>query len=155
MAEQNVSPPALFRLASLGVHYLTSGAPLTYDTFSYLLHLVMTSLALAFIMPFQVLEYFTKKSHEGFPLRPPRCLPVNSNDRSLRAARRSLATIALAVALTPAVFIAGLALPLSGGGEKGGAGIAPAFAELEPLRLKSYSEEFASGLAPVNTVRGG
>ncbi|CAN0395883.1 unnamed protein product, partial [Ectocarpus fasciculatus] len=69
-------------------------------------------------------------------------------------ARQALATVALAALLTPAVFIGEVTVsPLLAG--KGG--VAPptaAFAELEPLPLKSYSEEFSSGLAPVNTVRG-
>ncbi|CAB1098542.1 unnamed protein product [Ectocarpus sp. CCAP 1310/34] len=69
-------------------------------------------------------------------------------------ARQALATVALAAALTPAVFIGEVTVsPLLAG--KGG--VPPptsAFAELEPLPLKSYSEEFSSGLAPVNTVRG-
>ncbi|CAN0138525.1 unnamed protein product [Ectocarpus sp. 12 AP-2014] len=69
-------------------------------------------------------------------------------------ARQALATVALAAVLTPAVFIGEVTVsPLLVG--KGG--VAPptsAFAELEPLPLKSYSEEFSSGLAPVNTVRG-
>lgn len=68
-------------------------------------------------------------------------------------AKEILARIGLAALLAPAVFIGGMALPSLS--PAGGAGlIAPAFAELEPLQLKSYSEEFSSGLAPVNTVRG-
>lgn len=66
-------------------------------------------------------------------------------------AKRVLTTAALvAVLASTAVYVGEVA-----GGAGGGEGlVAPAFAELEPLPLKSYSEEFSSGLAPVNTVRG-
>ncbi len=67
-------------------------------------------------------------------------------------AKRALTTAALAVVLASAAVSVG---EVAGGAGAGGGGIvAPAFAELEPLPLKSYSDEFSSGLAPVNTVRG-
>ena len=68
--------------------------------------------------------------------------------------KRTLAKIALAAILTPAVLIGVTALPLAGVAGAGVGAVAPAYAELEPLPLKSYSEEFSSGLAPVNSVRG-
>lgn len=65
-----------------------------------------------------------------------------------------MARIGLAALLAPAVFMCSVALPsLSPAGGMTGL-VAPAFAELDPLQTKSYSEEFSSGLAPVNTVRG-
>ncbi|CAN0254155.1 unnamed protein product [Ectocarpus sp. 13 AM-2016] len=69
-------------------------------------------------------------------------------------ARQALATVALAAVLTPAVFIGEVTISPLLAGKGGVAPPSPAFAELEPLPLKSYSEEFSSGLAPVNTVRG-
>ena len=74
-------------------------------------------------------------------------------------AKRAAATLALASFLTSAGSVgeAAFSSPMAGGGtgrSTGGVLVAPAFAELEPLPLKSYSEEFSSALAPVNTVRG-
>ncbi|CAM9138749.1 unnamed protein product, partial [Scytosiphon promiscuus] len=73
-------------------------------------------------------------------------------------ARKTVVTVALAAVLTPAVFLGEVAFSPPTAGKGAGAGavtaVAPAFADLEPLPLKSYSEEFSSGLAPVNTVRG-
>ena len=54
----------------------------------------------------------------------------------------------------PVVFIGGMTLPPAGVAGAGMGAVSPAFAELEPLPLKSYSEEFSSALAPVNSVRG-
>lgn len=80
-------------------------------------------------------------------------------------AKQALATVALAAVFTSAGFVGEGAFspPMTGTGAGASAGagagagvrfVSPAFAELEPLPLKSYSEEFSSGLAPVNTVRG-
>lgn len=77
-------------------------------------------------------------------------------------AKQALATVALAAVFTSVGFVGeGAFSPPTGSGAGAGAGVgsgagfvAPAYAELEPLPLKSYSEEFSSGLAPVNTVRG-
>lgn len=64
--------------------------------------------------------------------------------------------LALASFLTSAAAVVEVAVSprMAGIGTGGGTLVAPAYAELEPLPLKSYSEEFSSGLAPVNTVRG-
>lgn len=86
--------------------------------------------------------------------KPP--LPGHSSTPTSSASplKQTLAKIALAAILTPAVFIGGMALPPVGVAGAGVGAVAPAYAELEPLPLKSYSEEFSSGLAPVTSVRG-
>lgn len=66
------------------------------------------------------------------------------------------ALAASAIAIVPPGFLAGVAPPSSGEAVPGTRALAPAAvaAELPPLEEKSYAEEFASGLSPVNTVRG-
>lgn len=96
---------------------------------------------------------------DGCAIYPPAAATTASSaaaDTLVSLGKRAVATLALASFLTSAVSVgeAAFSSPTAGTGPGRGAFVAPAYAELEPLPLKSYSEEFSSALAPVNTVRG-